>query len=121
MTQFATTASSPRLPDFIAVGQQRTGTTWLHKVLGGHVGLPTIKETDFFSKHYDKGLEWYGAFFGNCAADLPMGEIDPIYYPKGRRGTHCRLSHCSRCLIPDYRVKDRPCVVHQGRRGEQAS
>lgn len=80
MTQIATTASSPRLPDFIAVGPQRTGTTWLHKVLGGHVGLPTIKETDFFSKHYDRGLEWYRAFFGNCAANLPMGEIDPNYF-----------------------------------------
>jgi hypothetical protein len=72
--------SDPRLPDFIAVGPQRTGTTWLHQVLLGHVGLPSTKETDFFSRHFDRGLDWYLAYFSNCPANLPMGEIDPNYF-----------------------------------------
>ena len=73
-------ARPSRLPDFIAVGPQRTGTTWLHQVLAGHVGLPSIKETDFFSKHFDKGLDWYLAFFRDCAPGVPTGEINPNYF-----------------------------------------
>ncbi|HXW85389.1 MAG TPA: sulfotransferase [Candidatus Binataceae bacterium] len=71
---------SERLPDFIAVGPQRTGTTWLHQVLSGHVGLPTIKETDFFSRHFDRGLEWYLRFFSGAPPELPWGEINPNYF-----------------------------------------
>src|SRR5216683_1959296 len=78
MSQRPTT--SPRMPRFIAVGPQRTGTTWLHQVLAGHVGLPSIKETDYFSKHYARGLEWYLEFFRNCPVTLPLAEIDPNYF-----------------------------------------
>jgi len=71
-------AASVRLPNFIAIGPPRTGTTWLYRALGGHVGLPRdTKETDFFSTHYAKGMEWYLEFFRDCAAELPMGEISP--------------------------------------------
>lgn len=73
--------ASSRLPDFIAVGPQRTGTTWLDQVLRGHVGLPKgAKETDFFVKHYGKGLKWYSEYFRDCPAGLPLGEIDPNYF-----------------------------------------
>jgi len=75
-----TPARAHRLPDFIAVGPQRTGTTWLHQMLTGHVGLPSIKETDFFSGHFDNGLGWYLAFFADCPSNLPIGEIDPNYF-----------------------------------------
>jgi hypothetical protein len=71
---------SRRLPDFVAVGPQRTGTTWLHQRLAGHIGLPTTKETDFFSKHFEQGLDWYLAYFSNCRADRPMGEVNPNYF-----------------------------------------
>lgn len=77
--------SELRLPDFIAVGPPRTGTTWLYKVLGGHVGLPNgLKETDFFAWEYRRGLQWYSNFFRNCSPHLCVGEIDPNYfdYPK---------------------------------------
>jgi sulfotransferase family protein len=68
------------MPAFIAVGPQRTGTTWLHQVLAGHVGLPSIKETDYFSKHYGRGLDWYLEFFRSCPPNLPLAEIDPNYF-----------------------------------------
>jgi Sulfotransferase family len=70
----------PRLPDFIAVGPQRTGTTWMHQVMAGHAGLPATKETDFFTRNFDRGLDWYLEFFRDCAPDRPMGEIDPNYF-----------------------------------------
>jgi hypothetical protein len=70
-----------RLPEFIAVGPPRTGTTWLDRVLTGHVGLPEgIKETQFFSWYYRHGLAWYQAHFRNCAPDLPIGEIGTTYF-----------------------------------------
>ena len=72
---------APRLPDFIAVGPQRTGTTWLHEVMKPHLGLPYgIKETDFFLKNYDKGMAWYREFFRGYPSDLLLGEIDPNYF-----------------------------------------
>jgi len=74
-------ATDVRWPDFIAIGPPRTGTTWLYRALRGRVGLPhDTKETDFFSTHYAKGIEWYLEFFCDCAAGLPMGEISPNYF-----------------------------------------
>ena len=69
-----------RLPDFIAVGPPRTGTTWLHRVLRGHVNLPSVKETHFFAYNYHLGLNWYRSYFRDCFADLPTGEIAPTYF-----------------------------------------
>lgn len=73
--------ANQRLPDFIAVGPPRTATTWLDRVLIGHVGLPEgIKETQFFSWYYGLGLDWYQAHFRNCPPDLPVGEIATTYF-----------------------------------------
>lgn len=72
---------SPRLPDFIAVGPQRTGTTWLHEVMRPHLALPRgIKETDFFLKNYSMGMQWYLDFFRGYPPELPCGEVDPNYF-----------------------------------------
>jgi hypothetical protein len=70
-----------RLPDFICVGPGRTGTTWLHAALTGHVGLPLrVKETRFWGRHYDKGLGWYADHFRHCDPARPVGESCP-YFP----------------------------------------
>lgn len=69
-----------RLPSFIHVGPPRTGTTWLHEVLTGHIGLPSQKETRFFDNHYDRGIEWYCNLFGDYPADFPAGEMGPAYF-----------------------------------------
>ena len=70
-----------RLPDFVAVGPQRTGTTWLHEVMKPHLGLPRgIKETDFFLKNYSLGMGWYREFFHGYPPDLLLGEVDPNYF-----------------------------------------
>jgi hypothetical protein len=74
-------AKMPRLPDFIHVGPPRTGTTWLHEVLTGHVGLPRgIKETHFFDDRFDQGVTWYARHFRDYPADFPIGEIAPTYF-----------------------------------------
>jgi hypothetical protein len=69
-----------RLPDFIGIGPGRTGTTWLHEVLTGRVNLPAgIKETDFFTTNYHKGLDWYAHHFRNADRVRPVGEIS-LYF-----------------------------------------
>jgi len=86
-----------RLPDFIAVGPPRTGTTWLDRVLRGHVGLPEgRKETDFFKRNFERGIDWYAAYFRNCAPDLPCGEICPTYFAleESRRRIASLLPKC---------------------------
>src|ERR1700736_2074405 len=74
-------SESSRLPGFIAVGPQRTGTTWLHEVMKPHVGLPRgTKETDFFLKNYAREIEWYREYFRGYPTELPLGEVDPNYF-----------------------------------------
>jgi hypothetical protein len=80
MNQSANTNSDLRLPDFIGVGPGRTGTTWLHEVLKGRVNLPAgIKETDFFTTNYHKGIEWYAHHFRDADRARPVGEVNPYF------------------------------------------
>lgn len=70
-----------RLPDVIGIGPAHAGTTWLHWVLKGHVGLPEPKkETHFFDRHYANGIEWYAERFAHCA-DLPVVAELCTYFP----------------------------------------
>jgi len=87
-----------RLPDFIGVGPGRTGTTWLHEVLKGRVNLPTgIKETDFFTTNYNKGIEWYAHHFRDADRTRPVGEVNPYF---GFPETAERIAiHIPRCKI----------------------
>ena len=87
-----------RLPSFIHAGPGRTGTTWLHEVLKGHVGLPSEKETRFFEVRYDRGLEWYCNLFGEYPADVPGGEMGPSYFSNANARE--RIKH----HIPDCKI-----------------
>lgn len=74
------------LPNFLGIGVQRGGTTWLHTLLASHpdVFMPTRrKEIRFFEQYYDRGLEWYSAFFptpDEAARYRAIGEISTQYY-----------------------------------------
>ncbi len=72
--------SSSSLPAIIAVGPQRTATTWLHRLLRGHAGVPRIKESDFFTVNYSRGLECYAELFADSPPGLPKLEICPNYF-----------------------------------------
>ncbi len=90
-------AAQGKLPDFIAVGPTRTGTTWLHQFLAGSVGLPKhVKETRFFDRDYALGLPSYLARFADCPPGLPIGEIAPTYFynPQARERITRDVSHC---------------------------
>ena len=68
-------------PDFIGIGAQKCGTTWLSAMLELHpeVSFPSGKEIHFWDAHCAKGLEWYLGLFGADNADKKQGEITPAY------------------------------------------
>jgi hypothetical protein len=69
------------LPGFFAVGPPRTATTWLDRVLLGHVNLPErVKETRFFDLRFSNGLDWYKEHFEHARPEVPTGEIAPTYF-----------------------------------------
>jgi len=70
-------------PDFLIIGAQKSGTTWLWEMLGQHPGtsLPTKKEIHFFgsSELYRKGPGWYYEHFDGLDAGLICGEASTSY------------------------------------------
>ncbi len=48
-------------PNFIYVGPDKAGSSWLHEVLLTHpqVFMPEAKDLYFFDRYYDRGLDWY--------------------------------------------------------------
>ena len=70
-----------RLPSIIGAGPGRTGTTWLHRVLEDRVDLPYgVKETQFFSTYYDKGIDWYARHFRYATGDRKIAEIGTYFF-----------------------------------------
>src|SRR5260370_15794659 len=91
------TNNTGRLPDFMTVGPPWTATTWLDRVLRGHVGLPLdVKETHFFARNYQLGLRWYEDHFRHCAAELVVGEICAAYFenPRARERIRAHVPNC---------------------------
>jgi len=73
------------LPNFLVIGAQRAGTTWLDAQLRAHpeIYLPERrKEVHFFDQYYGRGLDWYKDFFKNSEIKSHhkcIGEITPRY------------------------------------------
>ena len=70
------------LPDFLGIGAQKAGTTWLHANLSAHPGIfmpPQAKEVHFFDRHIlNYGLEGYSTLFRPGWGKV-KGEITPAY------------------------------------------
>lgn len=66
--------------DFLGIGAQKAGTSWLYAALTLHPGLrfPAGKEVHFWDEHRANGLEWYRALFPETAG-AKNGEITPAY------------------------------------------
>lgn len=69
--------------DFFVVGSQRCGTTWIDKALRstGKISLPINKQTYFFDRNYDLGIEWYEKQFSSLDKDKYdlIGEVATGY------------------------------------------
>ena len=69
-------------PNFICPGAARSATTALYYLLIQHpqVFLPSIKETRFFSRDYEKGLSWYERqYYADVKDETAIGDISPVY------------------------------------------
>ena len=70
------------LPNFIIIGAARAGTVSLFHHLREHpeIYLPFVKETDFFYKDFDKGLDYYQkSFYSGWKDEKAVGDISPWY------------------------------------------
>lgn len=77
------THSMRRLPDFVVIGANGSGTTSFYWNLARHPAiLPTAtKEVHFFDRHWQDGLDWYRAHFPLAAGTRGKmtGEATPSY------------------------------------------
>lgn len=69
--------------DFVGIGPQKTGSTWLHFMLVQHpeLCLPiATKEIQFFDEFYDKDLKNLTTYFKHQKAGQLTGEVTPRYF-----------------------------------------
>jgi hypothetical protein len=95
------------LPDFIVVGTQKGGTTELYDQLVLHpkIAPAFAKEVHFFDANFEKGIEWYTAFFPrtieaclNKQADCITGEASPCYI------FHPDVAHRVAATVPNVKI-----------------
>ena len=71
-----------RTPDFIGLGAQKAGTSWIYSCLYEHpqICMP-MKEIHFFSRqrNWTKGYDWYESVFGECPVSQTVGEFSTSY------------------------------------------
>jgi hypothetical protein len=85
-----TSFDNDHFPNFLILGPQRTGTTWLHSNLQLHpkISMPSIKETHFFSTLDDRSskyyhsteLAWYLSHFSESRAYRLRKSLRNLFY-----------------------------------------
>lgn len=68
-------------PDFVIIGAQKCGTTFLYDLLMQHPRVEPAerKEVHFFDLHYGKGVDWYRSRFPPREQGTLTGEATPYY------------------------------------------
>ena len=69
-------------PNFLFIGPDKTGSSWLHYVLTQHPEcyVPPAKDVWFFDRYYDRGLDWYLSFFQDAPDGAKaIGELSHDY------------------------------------------
>lgn len=71
----------PRLPDFVIIGAGKSGTTTLYEWLAQQpeIFASSLKEPRFFSRDWDKSLDWYAALFTEAKDHQRVGEASTNY------------------------------------------
>lgn len=88
------------LPNFLGIGGQKCGTTWLHANLAKHpeLYLPPEKEIHYFNRRIHKRLQYYSSRF-EAGRDRVRGEINPGYCLLTER----RVAYVHR-LMPELKI-----------------
>lgn len=70
-----------RLPNFLYIGPNKSGSTWIYDVLERHpdVYMAPGKGLHFFSSHYQRGLDWYASHFDASGGERIRGEVSHSY------------------------------------------
>ena len=69
-------------PNFIYIGPDKAGSSWLHEVLLRHpqVFLSPAKDLYFFDRYYDRGIAWYLRQFDDAGPEhVVVGEVCQDY------------------------------------------
>ena len=81
-----------RLPNFLYVGPDKAGSSWLHEVLLKHpdVYLTPAKDLYFFDRYYERGPAWYAAQFRDVGDQKIVGEVcqDYLFHPEAATRIH---------------------------------
>lgn len=77
-------------PNFLYIGPDKSGSTWLYEVLLRHpeVFVPPVKDIYFFDRYYDRGPGWYEKFFSAAPPSArAVGELshDYLFSPEAAR------------------------------------
>ncbi|MEO8116287.1 MAG: sulfotransferase [Bacteroidota bacterium] len=69
------------LPNFLIAGPPKCASTSLHFYLNQHpdIFMSPVKETNFFTRDFDKGLEFYASYFEMAKNEKVIGEATPSY------------------------------------------
>lgn len=100
--------SCNRLPSFVIVGPQKTGTTALHMFLSVHPEIlrnkdnaKSYEETQFFSSiNYYKGLDWYMDFF----PDVSENSSTVVFEKTANYFDSSRAPMRFHALLPDAKI-----------------
>jgi hypothetical protein len=86
------------LPNFLVIGAQKGGTTWIAKNLSKHpdVYIHYYPELNFFNVNIERGIDWYKSFFPDDGSVI--GEKSPAYLASS--DTPKRI----RSILPDAKL-----------------
>ncbi len=69
-------------PNFLFIGPDKSGSTWLYEILRHHPQcyVPELKDIYFFDRYYDRGFDWYMSLFdGAPEGARAIGELSHDY------------------------------------------
>ena len=75
-----------RLPNFLYIGPDKAGSSWLHERLSLHpdIFLSPAKDLYYFDRYFERGPQWYAQFFRHAAGEAIVGEVcqDYLFHPE---------------------------------------
>jgi hypothetical protein len=86
--------------DFIGIGAQKSGTSWIYACLYEHPEIcAPVKEIHFFSRdRFGKGREWYESHFRKCKDGTRSGEFSTSYLYSKEAASRIKM------LYPDTKI-----------------
>ena len=104
-----------RLPNFLYLGPDKSGSSWLFEVLRQHPDcfVPACKDVYYFDEHYDKGADWYASFFADAPEKaIAVGELSHAYLFSAEVADRIQQDLPSARLITSLRHPVDRCYSH---------